>query len=368
MASMRNLAPRLWSSLLAAVLAAGCDDTQHVADAVGKQEPSPADVAEQPESYLGKKLTLVGEVHQVGNPRAFELESNRELFGDDLLVLSRSPVRFGGTPIGEDDEVVVVGRVRELRVAEMERELGWDLEVDVETEWKNKAVLIAESVSKIGRYATWDEAEDNSGVWLGFDTVLLAPDPQSFIGDRLRLADVTVQSIAGGAMWVGPSQRSRILVVPVAGMAINGIEAGSTIDLQGTVRPMPKDDDALRALGLDGSQAERLKDQIAEELLYIQATEISRNEPRETKKQHVPSAAPGDVPSGDSDEPPRAPSTTSTSRKPAGTIKLPAERRPPNERQQPPDKVPPMNTRPSATDEPAAHPTATSARAVLPTP
>jgi hypothetical protein len=68
------------------------------------------------------------------------------LFAEELTVLSAAPLPYAP----EQDEDVTVwanGIVREVSVAEIERELGWDLDFELQVELEGKeTVLIADSV------------------------------------------------------------------------------------------------------------------------------------------------------------------------------------------------------------------------------
>lgn len=104
-------------------------------------------IKDQPAKYYGQEVPLTGEVDKVFGPRAFELESN-DLIDDQILVLSRSDVRLGdGTTVRDDQRVKLTGTVRPMAVTEIERELGWDLDPQLELEFKIRPVLIARSLA-----------------------------------------------------------------------------------------------------------------------------------------------------------------------------------------------------------------------------
>ena len=70
---------------------------------------------------------------------------------NDMLVVS--PQAGNLTPIENNwlkNKVRVTGTVRRVAVAEIEREVGWDLEPKIEAEFKDvKAVLVASSVERV---------------------------------------------------------------------------------------------------------------------------------------------------------------------------------------------------------------------------
>ena len=106
--------------------------------------------------YLGKTVTVVADVQEVLGPRAFTLDEDDVLAGgidNDMLVVS--PQAGNLTPIENNwlkNKVRVTGTVRGVAVAEIEREVGWDLDRKIEAEFKDvKAVLVASSVERLQR-------------------------------------------------------------------------------------------------------------------------------------------------------------------------------------------------------------------------
>ena len=106
--------------------------------------------------YLGKTVTVVADVQEVLGPRAFTLDEDDVLAGgvdNDMLVVS--PQAGNLTPIENNwlkNKVRVTGTVRGVAVAEIEREVGWDLDRKIEAEFQDvKAVLVASSVERLQR-------------------------------------------------------------------------------------------------------------------------------------------------------------------------------------------------------------------------
>jgi hypothetical protein len=125
-------------------------------------EPSEAmvtagQVIENPSNYVGKTVTVTGNVEELRGPRAFELESGVNL--GELLVLGKDPFpqvpdAGGNRAYLVNDTVTVTGTVRTMVAAEIERELGWDLDPQIEAEFERKPVLVAQSLSFKPRPAT----------------------------------------------------------------------------------------------------------------------------------------------------------------------------------------------------------------------
>jgi hypothetical protein len=114
-----------------------------------------ADITGNPNAAIGKTVTVVADVDEVYGPRAFKLDEDSPLAGgvdNDLLVLS--PKAGDLAEIDDrwtNNEVRVTGVVQRMNVRNIERELGWDLQPNLETEFKDKPVLIARSIERVNR-------------------------------------------------------------------------------------------------------------------------------------------------------------------------------------------------------------------------
>jgi hypothetical protein len=113
-----------------------------------------ADITGSLTNYAGRTVTVVADVEEVLGPRAFKLDEDNALAGgidNDMLVLSPK----AGALANFDDQwlnnkVRVTGAVHRAVVIDIEREIGWDLDPDIEAELQEvKAVLVATAVEKV---------------------------------------------------------------------------------------------------------------------------------------------------------------------------------------------------------------------------
>lgn len=144
------------SVLAVGLLVLGGCDTERPGPTVEKIENNPLD-------YSGKRVTVNGEVDDVFSARAFELESDDdpfEIFEEDLLVVSRSPMSFSGGALEDDDKVVVTGTVKWFVIADLERDVGWDLGPELETQFADEAIIVAESITRIENQSNWSESSE----------------------------------------------------------------------------------------------------------------------------------------------------------------------------------------------------------------
>jgi hypothetical protein len=132
----------------------GCDTSRAGEGDAEEGTARVADIAGEPDRYMGQTVTVVADVEEVHSPRAFSLDEDSPAAGgidNDLLVLSPS----AGSLADIDDQwlnnkVRVTGKVGKMAIVEIERELGWDLQPELEAEVERaKAVLIATSVQRV---------------------------------------------------------------------------------------------------------------------------------------------------------------------------------------------------------------------------
>lgn len=112
-----------------------------------------ATIAAEPDKYIGQTVTVVADVEEVFGPNAFALDEDAFVRGgvdNDVLVVSKQAGSLGNI----DDQwlnnkVRVTGTVARMNLVEVEREVGWDLNPEIEVELeKSGAVLIASSVTR----------------------------------------------------------------------------------------------------------------------------------------------------------------------------------------------------------------------------
>jgi hypothetical protein len=118
---------------------------------------SAGQIIENPSQFAGQTVTVTGAVEDLFGPRAFTLDSGLNV--GELLVLGADP--FPQVPDNAtmrayvvDDTATVTGTVRTLVTAEVERELGWNLEPQIVAKFERQPVLVAARASFLPRSAT----------------------------------------------------------------------------------------------------------------------------------------------------------------------------------------------------------------------
>jgi hypothetical protein len=113
-----------------------------------------ADIVAHPNRYLGKTVTVEADVEEVLSPFSFALDEDAPLAGgidNDFLVFS--PQAASLMEIDDqwlDNKVRVTGTVGKMTIVELEREIGWDLDPQIERELEDvQALLIAQSIERV---------------------------------------------------------------------------------------------------------------------------------------------------------------------------------------------------------------------------
>lgn len=99
--------------------------------------------------HAGKQVSVAGEIEEWLDARTFVLESGG-LFNDEIAVIV--PPNAKGMDVQrlrEDTDIVVSGTVRSVPIIELERELGWDLDPQLEVELEGtKNFLVADRITR----------------------------------------------------------------------------------------------------------------------------------------------------------------------------------------------------------------------------
>ena len=233
-------------------------------------------IIENPGDYVGKTVTVSGDVENVYGPRAFAMDSGVQ--AGELLVLGAEPfpqVAEGGSrAFVVSDNAKVTGTVALLVTAEVEREIGWDLDRQLEVEYEGKPVLIAKTATMTaGRGDASGASEPITDVLLIID----APDRPRLAGRRVQLKDVKVRSVVSDrGFWVGPSDDRRLFVRLDEKLDKGAMERKLDVDkgqsrtITGVIREVPGAEEIQRQWGLDASEAAALKN----ERVYLHAEDF----------------------------------------------------------------------------------------------
>ncbi|HXG84058.1 MAG TPA: hypothetical protein VNI84_08525 [Pyrinomonadaceae bacterium] len=192
-------------------------------------------VIENPSQYVGKTVTVSGDVEEIWNPRAFNMDSGLSV--GELLVIGREPFpqipQAGNRAYVISDVATVTGVVRMLVTAEVEREIGWDLDPRIEAEFNAKPVLIAQTVNFRAGAAgsapmTTANANANQSTMNTNQMTTNANANQTMTGNKLTDASI-YDSTADKLSLVGKeTQFSNLRVVRVVGPRTFTVASGTS--------------------------------------------------------------------------------------------------------------------------------------------
>ena len=96
------------------------------------------------DGFIGKTISLRGEVRATIGDTSFLIEDERLFGGADILIINI------GEPItildGDESDVQVIGIVRQLVLADLERDYGIKLDPELYGEYENRPIIIAQIV------------------------------------------------------------------------------------------------------------------------------------------------------------------------------------------------------------------------------
>ncbi|NEP18812.1 MAG: hypothetical protein F6J97_18250 [Leptolyngbya sp. SIO4C1] len=124
------------------------------------------EVAEEPGSLLGQRVTLRGDVEQQVDSAAFTLREDT-LFPDDAVLVINATGTSYTVPEDEAVDVWVVGEVQEFVLATIEETYELDLDDELYVEYEAEPVVVASYIA------------------LAPDAETVAEDPTAFYGERI---------------------------------------------------------------------------------------------------------------------------------------------------------------------------------------
>jgi len=203
----------------------GVDETEVTEEvAVADENVQVDDLSDNVEAYLGQTVTVREEAEEIVGDNAFLLDEDELFGGEEILVINAS-----GEGIylvkGDDTEVQATGEVRELVIADVEREYGLDLDPEIYADYETRPVIIAQSL------ALAPDPED------------LTDDPEQYYNQRIALnAEVEefwstqVMSVDGDALF----EDDDLLVINP--MATLDFEEDEEVVITGVLRPFVTSD------------------------------------------------------------------------------------------------------------------------------
>jgi hypothetical protein len=217
-----------------------------------------------PERYVGKTVTVEGEVDKVLGPHLFTIDEPDWVDAErEMPVVVPEPF---AAIVRSDAPVRVTGTIQKVPIARVERERGFLSDEKVKAEIETKPVLLATEVtatqSGVSLRIRADQPVGTSGANASppvtdANQVARATD-KSLVGRRVDLESVTVAGTSDQGFWIRTPSGDRVFVMP-EGKA--DVKEGQSAAVQGVVLELPE--------GL------RVKVNAAGEPIYIYANRVA---------------------------------------------------------------------------------------------
>lgn len=99
------------------------------------------------EEYVGQTVSVRGEAERAVGESSFLLQDDQLFGGDEIIVVNATGSPFVIPNDEPTEQVQVTGEVRQLVVAEFEREYGLDLDPELYAEYENRPAVVARSIA-----------------------------------------------------------------------------------------------------------------------------------------------------------------------------------------------------------------------------
>jgi uncharacterized protein YdeI (BOF family) len=204
------------------------------------------DLEKNPEKYLGKTVTVEGEVGRVLGPHLFTIDEK------DWVDLDREmpvavPEPFTAIVRG-DGPVRVTGIIEKLPIAKVEQEGGIIRDPKIKAEIETKPVLVATEVTTVTPAAAVvslrvpipgavGTSGSNAQTPLTDTNQVASANNNNLVGRRVSLTNATVSGMNSLGFWVRTASGERLFVMPVKKTAVKD---GQTVAVEGVVLEMPE--------------------------------------------------------------------------------------------------------------------------------
>jgi hemin uptake protein HemP len=198
---------------------ADISETENDVAATTDSNVTTEDLSDNLAAYVGQSVTVREEVEEVVGDYAFLLDDDQLFGGEEILIINAS-----GQPVdlveGEDTDVQVTGEVRQLILADLEQEYGFDLDNDLFVDYENQPAIVAQSIALA---PDADDISDNPDVYYNRRLALN--------GEVGTIIDTNVVTIEDEELFGG---ENLLVVSPDQPITVNESEE---VTMTGTLRP-----------------------------------------------------------------------------------------------------------------------------------
>jgi hypothetical protein len=209
------------------------------------------DLEDHPANFIGRQISVDGEIDDVLGPTMFTLDEPNwlDLKGEILVVMPANVAAM----VRENDRVTVSGTLRPFVKSDVEHEWGWfDLDPDVEAEFSRKPVLVADrivggdeqtammiTVSPAGERAVGTSGAGAAAASPITDAATIAQGEQSLVGRTVDLnAAKVLADPAGRGFYISGGNR-QIFVLPASAKDDSKAHPGQSLAIHGVILQSP---------------------------------------------------------------------------------------------------------------------------------
>jgi len=212
----------------------------------GKSQKVDLDALEDhPEKFLGKTVTVDGEVDRVLGPHLFTIDERHWADPErELPVVVPEPFT---ALVKKGAPVTVTGTVQKVPIAQIEREHGFlSKDEKIRAEIETQPVLLAHEVTattdaKVSLRMRAEQPVGTSGASSGAPITdasqVAAAKDTNMVGRRVDLKDATVTSPTEDGFWIRLPSGERIFVMPAKKTTVR---EGQTAAVEGVILELPE--------------------------------------------------------------------------------------------------------------------------------
>jgi hypothetical protein len=204
------------------------------------------ELEKHPEQFLGKTVTVEGEVDRVLGPNLFTIDEKNWVDLDrEMPVVVPEPF---AAIVKTDAPVRVTGTVQKVPIAQIERRGGILSDPKIKAEIETQPALVASAVTTIapGQVAVNLLVRPDTPVGTSGSNVsapvtdvnqVTKSSDTSLVGKRVNLKDGTVVAPSDRGFWIRTTDGERIFVMPANKTSV---KAGQTAGVEGVVLELPE--------------------------------------------------------------------------------------------------------------------------------
>lgn len=172
------------------------------------------------EEYVGRTVSVRGEAERAVGQSSFLLQDDQLFGGEEIIVVNATGTPFVIPDEEPTDQVQVTGEVRELVVAEFEREYDLDLEPELYAEYENRPAIVAQSIV------------------FAPDPEEISEEPEQYYGRTIAVSGEVAEQLSPNTFTIqdeGLFAGESVLVVGVT--PDPALDANEEVVVTGTLRP-----------------------------------------------------------------------------------------------------------------------------------